>query len=360
VDRRSKSANTVVKAARDFKNGLYRDLNFYVATEWITARGDVRPMPPSIDTHIHGLSLEKQGLINYFWSRLHPLTIERSSCEDVEWEYKFKTIIELREERKIERELLKNISPEDWDWNKCMEDPLSGGYTLSQIRNYSISQGIKEEMRKDTRSTQCALLRWKLLGEYSPELMWLRWDDLMSVSREIGMDPSGFEEGLRNIATYQKLSIEDAKVYALENKPYQLEDLKRKLKAKLESMANKHVDWLSWNWDACGLAPKKGGYTAQMIIDYGLMHKIDMEKVVGKYNLNKRPILCGVLKWLLLKEIDPAVLKVVGIGTSESIPRNDLLKMARMLDVSMVGVNLPLDYTSAQKLKTRIHKSLKF
>ena len=97
-----------------------------------------------------------------------------------------------------------------------------------------------------------------------------------------------------------------------------------------------------------------------MIIDYGMMHKIDMEKVVGKYNLDKRPILCGVLKWLLLKEIDPAVLKVVGIGTSESIPRNDLLKMARMLDVSMVGVNLPLDYTGAQKLKTRIHKSLKF
>ena len=369
VNRRDPSVNAVVEAARDFKEGLFRDLNFYTAIEWQTAKGETKPMPPSIDTYIHQLSTDKQFLLDKFWNHLRPLTIESDAdCGDSAWDYSFKTVAELRDDRKIERDAQKKVAPEEWEWVKCDAPTSAGGYSLDQIRSYAKEMGVKEISRKNTRAANCAVLKWKLLGEYGPELIYLPWNDLMTVIREVGLDSKVWESRARDLADSRSrdirykgiVDIEEAKTMILEQAKHAgANSLEKQLKDRLEQKVNEKMDWSAWDWDRCGIAPKKGGYTPQMIKDYASTIGIDLKSVVGQYKADDRSALCGALKWLALKEIDPSVLKVVGDGGKNQIPRTDLLKMAHILGVKTSGISIPLDYSGAVTLRARLHKALK-
>lgn len=363
VSQRDPEINRAVLAANDFINGLYQDLRPYVANEWITARGDVYPMPPAIDHHVHDLSMNKQQQIEEFWGSLYPLTIENDDCEDgVEWQYTFKTLQQIREEKKEEREAKKKLAPEDWDWTKCDAPAGKGGYTLDQIRDFATKKGVGEQSRKNTRAGMCAVLKWKLLDDYGPDLIYLPWSDLMKVVREVGLNPNEWEKEARSYADSHRVSIADAKEAILETHGpnYNLPEPKRKLKTKLELLANRNMDWSKWDWSKCGLAPKKGGYTAQVIAAYANAHGVNLEDVVTKFRMGDRATMCAALKWKLLEEVDPAVLKIVDESTGPgAITRNSLFKMARSLNVSTVGVQIPLDQAGVEVLKKRIHQALK-
>ncbi len=369
VNRRDPKITAVVEAAKNFKDGLFRYLNFYVATEWQTAKGETKPIPPSIDTHIHYLSQDKQFLLNEFLSRIQPLTIENAkSCDDASWDYQFMTTTELRDDKVKERQDQKKLTPETWDWIKCDAPTTAGGYTMAQIRDFAKLAGLKDPPRKNTRFVYCAALKWKLLNEYGPGLAHLSWNDLMTVIGEVGLDPAVWEKEARRRSGIDRVHLEKhVRVTDLETVRNGMIDfpdsgqgdyLHKELTNRLEQKVNEKMDWSTWDWSRCGLPPKKGGYTPQMIKDYASTLGINLKSVTSdRFRAEDRKVLCGALKWLALKEVDAGVLKIV--GEQGGIPRTDLLKMGQILGVDTSGIIMPLDIRGHDTMVARIHKALK-